>query len=222
MSKYSTRYKSRKNKRNSKVNKTRRLKRNKLTRRKHKKHMRKKKQKKTKRRNVNAGRPPPYTKTELLDAIRGLDFNRHRALTEDNPSVEKFDQLINLLKYVNWLHSIDTFSGDKLQEYIIKTDLIDIVNLLYHAHNKDNTYDEALDTIILNLAGLAMTGIPTEQQDQYNYGKEEGKDDDYIYFQDPTEYMIRIYFNTLYQRIESVVYDMPTLPLPDNWKTRLN
>ena len=221
MRKYPTKFKSKKNKRRTKINKSKRL-RNKHSLRKYRKKTRKLKQKIRRRISANAGRPPPYTKEELLDAIRGLDFNRHRALTEDNPSLEKFEQLINLLKYVNWLHSIGTYPDNKLEEYIRKTDLVFIVNKLHNEHIRDNTYDKALDTIIHELSGLAMRGIPIENQYLHNHGKEEGKDDDYIYFQEPTDDMIRMYFDTLYARVEDVAYDMEPIPLPTNWRNRLD
>ena len=217
MGKYSTKFRSKKGKRNLKINKSRRIK-NKHSRRKYRKKTRKRKQKGS-RRSINARRPPPYTKAELLDAIRGV-FNRSGVSRHGhNPSLDKFVKVKYLLKYVNWLNSMEEFQ-DKIDEYNENTNLVNIVNMLHESHTEHATYENALDNIIRQLAGLAMRGVPEDQQETYNLDKEEGKD--MIDFQNPTHMMIDNYFRHLYPRVERVSYSIDDpVNLPDDWRSIL-
>ena len=217
MSKYSTRYKSKKNKYRSKINKSRRFKK-KYNYRKHRKKTRKRKQKRTRRRNVNAGRAPPYTKKELLYAIRGAFVV---ATVRDNPFAKKFVKVTFLLKYVNWLNSMDEFH-DKIDEYNEKTNLVNIVNMLYDSYSEHGTYENALDNIIRDLAGLAMRGVPDRERQRHNAAEaaEEGKV--ITDFQNPTDMMIDNYFHHLYPRVERVSHTIEKLvDLPDDWRSIL-
>ena len=207
MVKYSTKFRSRKNKRRSKINKSRRL------INKYRKKTRKRKQKRTKRRNLRGGRVPPYSKKELLLTIRGA-FVSETARRSHNPFIEKFTKVVYLLKYVNWLNSMKIFQ-DKIDEYNEKTNLVNIVNMLYDSYQAEQTYENALDNIIRQLAGLAMRGVPEDQRGE----QEEGKPG-YIDFQNPTDDMIDSYFQLLYQRVHDVVYYNieELVPSPPGWE----
>ena len=205
MGKYLTKFRSRKNKRHSKINKSRRIK-NKHTRRKHRKKTRKRKQKRTRRiRNLRGGRPPPYTKDELYHTIRGGFM---LATINENPSRDKFVKVVRLLMYVNLVKkSMDGFtSPDTLRKYNEKTDLVNMVNILYDSYEADKTYENALDNIIRELAGLAMRGVPHEEKLRRNAEEaaEEGKD--ITDFENPTDMMIDNYFPLLYPRVKRETY----------------
>ena len=142
-----------------------------------------------------------------MDAITGK-YNRSGIFDEEeNPFLDKFEKIMYLLKYVNWLNSIGTFQ-DIIYQYNQKTNLEDIVNRLYNSYHADNSYRNELDNTIRELAGLAMRGVPDDEKRRYNAEERAQEGKAITNFDDPTNMMIDNYFSRLYPRVERVSRDM--------------